>query len=169
MTVGWKAVVVGGRAVVLAPAEQLVVFAGNVIQAYYWIQDAGLRADQVDPFKGMWALPGGHVEANETSRDAAAREGAEETGVTVLAEDLALVGVFDTPGRDPRGRYVTVAWFGFLAGMPLPTAGDDAHAPQWVPVAPMLTGHLAFDHRRILRKAFTLFLTEGNTSTDAHL
>jgi 8-oxo-dGTP diphosphatase len=120
-----------------------------------------------DPFKGMWALPGGHVEPDETSRDAAAREGAEETGVAVFAEDLALVGVFDTPGRDPRGRYVTVAWFGFLAGMPLPTAGDDAHAAQWVPVAPALTGHLAFDHRQILRKAFTLLTSAENTPADA--
>jgi 8-oxo-dGTP diphosphatase len=103
------------------------------------------------PYQGAWALPGGHVDPGETSRAAAARELAEETGVHVDAADLRQIGVFDDPGRDPRGRCVTDA---YLAAVPRDTqiaAGDDARAARWWP----LTGlpQLAFDHADILRLA----------------
>ncbi|MFJ7272714.1 hypothetical protein ACIQV3_39830 [Streptomyces sp. NPDC099050] len=35
---------------------------------------------------------------------------AEETGVQVDPEELLQLGVWDLPGRDPRGRYVTVTY-----------------------------------------------------------
>ncbi|MEV7001751.1 NUDIX domain-containing protein [Streptomyces sp. NPDC093982] len=41
--------------------------------------------------------PAGHVDAGETSLAAAARELAEETGVTVNADDLRQIGVWDAP------------------------------------------------------------------------
>ncbi|MGK4909712.1 NUDIX domain-containing protein [Streptomyces albus] len=103
------------------------------------------------PYKGHEALPGGHVDAGETARAAAVRELEEETGVRVAEEDLTLLGVWDAPGRDPRGRYVTAA---FLARVPAGTtarAGDDAAAVQWRPLdAP---GLLAFDHAEIVTAA----------------
>lgn len=49
------------------------------------------------PHEGSWALPGGHVDPGETSRAAAARELAEETGVQVAADDLRQIGVWDSP------------------------------------------------------------------------
>lgn len=102
-----------------------------------------------DPFEGCWALPGGHVDVGETSLDAAARELAEETGITVPAAGLRQVGVFDTPGRDPRGRYVTVAYVATLPEPVTPTAADDATAARWWPLDALPP--LAFDHRDILR------------------
>jgi 8-oxo-dGTP diphosphatase len=65
------------------------------------------------PFQGAWALPGVHGDPGVTSRDAAARKLEEETGVRVDAADLLQLGAWDTPGRDPRGRYVTVAYLAF--------------------------------------------------------
>ncbi|MFI2214952.1 NUDIX domain-containing protein [Streptomyces sp. NPDC020141] len=62
------------------------------------------------PHQGKLALPGGHIDEGETSRDAAARELLEETGVAVSVDELVLVGVYDAPARDPRGRYVSVAY-----------------------------------------------------------
>jgi 8-oxo-dGTP diphosphatase len=103
------------------------------------------------PHKGRLALPGGHVDPGETSRTAAARELLEETGVRVDPDDLTLIGIYDTPDRDPRGRYVTAA---YLVTVPHDTtahAGDDAAAIRWTPLDN--TGRLAFDHSDIVAAA----------------
>ncbi|MFH8558900.1 NUDIX domain-containing protein [Streptomyces celluloflavus] len=104
-----------------------------------------------DPFKSRWALPGGHVDLGETSLDASARELEEETGITVPATDLRQVGAFDAPGRDPRGRYVSVAYTATLPAPVPPTAGDDATAARWWPLSAL--PDLAFDHAEIVSAA----------------
>lgn len=104
------------------------------------------------PFEGQWALPGGHVELDETAEAAARRELSEETGV-VAPTDLHLVGWYDDPKRDPRGRMITAAFVGVLPTLRQPTAGSDATHAQWVPVAEVVEENpeaLAFDHRKIL-------------------
>ncbi|MFK4123553.1 NUDIX domain-containing protein [Streptomyces longwoodensis] len=103
------------------------------------------------PYEGCWALPGGHVDAGETSLTAAARELAEETGISVPLPDLRQVGAFDAPGRDPRGRYVSVAYTATLPAPVAPTAGDDATAARWWPLDALPP--LAFDHADILTAA----------------
>lgn len=106
-----------------------------------------------DPYKGMWALPGGHCDIGESSRDAAARELSEETGVHAMPDELEQIGIWDAPARDPRGRYVTVAYHLTVIPGTSIEAGDDATAVQWWP----LTGlpPLAFDHADILRAVIT--------------
>lgn len=106
-----------------------------------------------DPFMGRWALPGGHVDKGETSLDASVRELEEETGITVPADDLRQVGTFDAPGRDPRGRYVSVAYTATLPTPVQPTAGDDATAARWWPLTAL--PDLAFDHADILARTTT--------------
>jgi len=103
------------------------------------------------PFPGLWALPGGHVDPDEDVQTAAYREFTEETGLE--AHGLSPIGVYAAPGRDPRGRYVSFAYSTYLAGMPTPTAGDDADATRWAPLATALRDGLAFDHTDILRDA----------------
>jgi 8-oxo-dGTP diphosphatase len=99
------------------------------------------------PYAGRYAIPGGFVHDAESLEAAARRELAEETGVRdVYLEQLYSFG---DPGRDPRGRVVTVAYFALIASdrMTL-TAGSDAAEARWFPVAEVPS--LAFDHRRIL-------------------
>ncbi|GAA2359074.1 NUDIX hydrolase [Streptomyces cuspidosporus] len=104
------------------------------------------------PYKGAWALPGGRVNHGETSRVAAARELKEETGVHVAAADLRQIGVWDSPERDPRGRYVTVAYAAVVPAGTRVIAGDDARTARWWPLDD-LPEHLAFDHADILSAA----------------
>ncbi|MEU3274510.1 NUDIX hydrolase [Saccharomonospora sp. NPDC006951] len=107
-----------------------------------------------DPFAGCWALPGGHVDAGETTEAAARRELREETGVAV-GPAATLTGVYADPGRDPRGRYVTFAYALTVGRVIEPVARDDAAAAKWWPVADVLAtpGFLAFDHHRIIADA----------------
>ncbi|MEV2255880.1 NUDIX hydrolase [Streptomyces sp. NPDC050147] len=97
------------------------------------------------------ASPGGHLDQGETSQAAAARELQEETGIIVPADDLRQVGVFDAPGRDPRGRYVSVAYTATLASLVQPTAGDAATAARWWSLDTL--PDLAFDHAEIVAAA----------------
>jgi 8-oxo-dGTP diphosphatase len=103
-----------------------------------------------EPFRGRWALPGGFVEANEDLPDAAERELAEETGVTGTAAHLEQLASYGKPGRDPRGRVVTIAYLALLPDVPAPVAGTDAAAARWWPVAEVRPDRLAFDHERII-------------------
>lgn len=104
-----------------------------------------------DPHKGQWALPGGHVDPGETSRAAAARELAEEAGVHAAPGELTQIDVFDQPGRDPRGRYVTVAYQLTVIPGTIIEAGDDATRAEWWPLTAL--PQLAFDHADIIRAA----------------
>ncbi|MCT4355881.1 NUDIX hydrolase [Streptomyces sp. Je 1-79] len=112
-----------------------------------------------DPFKGQWALPGGHVDPGETSRAAAARELAEEAGVHATSEELTQVGVFDEPNRDPRGRYVTVVYHLTVIPGTIVEAGDDATRAEWWPLGDL--PQLAFDHAAILRSCVTQAVRDG--------
>jgi 8-oxo-dGTP diphosphatase len=108
----------------------------------------------VPPYRGMWALPGGFVRADEDLEAAAVRELREETEVQagVHLEQLASYG---TPGRDPRMRVVSVAYLALVADLAPPVAGDDAAEARLWPVAGLTAGRptLAFDHGRIITDA----------------
>ena len=103
-----------------------------------------------EPFRGCWALPGGFMEMDETIEHCAVRELQEETGLQVAEADLRLIGVYSTPGRDPRGRTVTAAYLVRLVSGE-PKAGDDAAEVRWWPLANLPS--LAFDHAEIITDA----------------
>ena len=106
-----------------------------------------------DPFAGLWALPGGFVDAGERVAHAAARELAEETAIEADASQLELLGVYDTPGRDPRGPTVSVVYL-LRTGAELEArGGDDARAARWF-AADALPA-LAFDHPLVIADALS--------------
>ncbi|MGB9775889.1 MAG: NUDIX hydrolase [Anaerolineae bacterium] len=99
------------------------------------------------PFAGMWAIPGGFVDINEPLETAARRELEEETGVRGVY--LEQFHTFGDPGRDPRGRTITVAYLALVrADQIQPRAGDDAAEARWWSVSDLPP--LAFDHSHIL-------------------
>ena len=99
------------------------------------------------PYAGRYAIPGGFVHEEESLEAAALRELAEETGVRDIY--LEQLYSFGDPGRDPRGRVVTVAFFALIASADLRlAAGTDAAEARWFPTATLPA--LAFDHRRIV-------------------
>lgn len=112
------------------------------------------------PFRDMWAFPGGFLEENERIESAASRELLEETGLKNIS--LKLIGAYSEPGRDPRTRVITLAYLAVVEKDSLaPVAGDDAKGVQWFPLKNLPP--LAFDHERILEDALHL-LRELNLS-----
>ncbi|HET8630914.1 MAG TPA: NUDIX domain-containing protein [Thermomicrobiales bacterium] len=99
-----------------------------------------------EPYRGRWAIPGGFVEEGESLDDAAGRELREETGVAdVYLEQLY---TFGEPGRDPRGRVISVAYFALLRKPRAVAGADDAEDARWFPLGALPP--LAFDHAAIL-------------------
>src|ERR1043166_2759073 len=84
----------------------------------------------IPPFKGQFALPGGFVHEDESLEDAAVRELREETGVAdVYLEQLYSFG---EPGRDPRERVITVAYYALIgAERSHLAAGKDTTEAAW--------------------------------------
>ncbi len=109
-----------------------------------------------EPWRGVWALPGGFVRPDETLEEAAARELREETGVDASAH-LEQIRAYGDPGRDPRMRVVTVSFLAVLPEIGAVTAGTDAARAELVAVDELLgrepTRRLAFDHDVILADA----------------
>lgn len=105
------------------------------------------------PYEGALALPGGFVEIDESLDAAARRELAEETGVDVASVSIVQVGAYGEPGRDPRGRTVSVAYLALLDERPAATAGSDAAEAAWHRVDTLEPADLAFDHAEILADA----------------
>jgi 8-oxo-dGTP diphosphatase len=100
-----------------------------------------------EPFAGKWALPGGFVNMDESLEDAARRELLEETGVRPAR--IEQLHTFGDPGRDPRGRIISVVYLARVdAATVTPQAADDAAEAGWHSLR--RPPALAFDHDKIL-------------------
>ena len=114
------------------------------------------------PYRGMWALPGGHLTQADLSLEAAAqRETREETGLDIPLQMFEQVHTYED-FEDTRGKYVCLL---YVLREPLSSAaqthaGDDASRLQWHPVANLqCLPDLAFNHIRLLRKALRQVFT----------
>lgn len=104
-----------------------------------------------EPFKDCWALPGGFVDENEDLEAAAHRELKEETNLEV--DELYQIGAFGTPGRDPRGHMISIAYLGYINETENAKAMDDAKELKWFNINNL--PKLAFDHKEIIEMAVT--------------
>lgn len=112
-----------------------------------------------EPGRGLWALPGGFVNADtdKSIQNAAIRELKEETGikvpVPVLVGSITDNRVFDAIGRSTRGRTITHAFKIVLQDGELPKVkgADDAEKARWVPIAELDSAMCYEDHYEIIQ------------------
>lgn len=110
-----------------------------------------------EPGKGLWALPGGHLEMDETLEDGVIRELREETGikvpVPVLKGSIHATHVFDDPHRSNIGRVVTFASYIKLrddTSLPRVKGADDAEKAKWVPIGDLREEDFFDDHFHVI-------------------
>ena len=113
---------------------------------------------KAEPGKGLWALPGGHLEMDETLQDGVIRELREETGikvpVPVLKGSVHATHMFDDPYRSNIGRVVTFASYIKLTddtSLPKVKGADDAEKARWVPISEIAEDKLFDDHYHIIQ------------------
>lgn len=111
-----------------------------------------------EPGKGLWALPGGHLEMDETLMDGVIRELREETRIKVpdpvLRGSVQSTHMFDDPYRSTIGRVVTFAAHIKLpndTSLPKVKGADDAEKAKWVPINEITEDKLFDDHYHIIQ------------------
>jgi bifunctional NMN adenylyltransferase/nudix hydrolase len=137
--------------IIFVTADAVVMQAGHVLMV----------RRGADPGNGLWALPGGFVDAvaDRTMEDAALRELREETGIKVPEKVLrgSIVGnrVFDAPGRSQRGRTITHAIHISLDdgewNLPKVKGSDDAECARWIPISALNSEEIFEDHYDIIQ------------------
>jgi len=133
---------------IFSTADAVVIQSGHVL----------MIRRRAEPGKGLWALPGGYVNANtdKSVEDAAIRELREETQIKVpapvLRGSIVRSKVFDAVDRSPRGRIITHAFHIQLPDGELPRVkgSDDAEKARWVPIAEVRSEECFEDHYEII-------------------
>lgn len=95
-----------------------------------------------------WALPGGFVDEGESVANAALRETAEETGLSIELDEQFFT--YSDPGRDPRRHTISVVFLARTHEEPL--ASDDAVDARFFDQETLPP--LVFDHLQILEDYF---------------
>lgn len=103
------------------------------------------------PGKGLYALPGGHLDKDREAIDCAIKECKEETSIRIKRADCFVERVFSNPSRSLRGRTMTIAYGFHIPFNPNgdndldrcievknPKGGDDAAEAMWVPISRVL-------------------------------
>jgi bifunctional NMN adenylyltransferase/nudix hydrolase len=133
---------------IFVTTDAVVICAGHVLMV----------KRRAEPGKGLWALPGGFLNAltDKSVQAGMIRELREETGIKVPAKvltgSIVQSKVFDAIDRSARGRTITHAFKIVLEDTILPKVkgSDDAEKARWISFAD-IRSHLCFeDHYDII-------------------
>ncbi|HNV71566.1 MAG TPA: NUDIX hydrolase [Candidatus Ozemobacteraceae bacterium] len=113
------------------------------------------------PYAGCFALPGGFMDLDETPQRTAERELQEETNLSGIA--LRPLFTCAQPGRDPRGRSLTMVYGALVQASSLtPRGGDDAAEARWFCLDEL--PEMAFDHARVVAQIAAHLRWQASTS-----
>src|SRR3990167_11223635 len=107
----------------------------------------------IEPYKGYWTLPGGHVDYGEELEEAVCREVLEETGISTHV--VGIVDIFSKPDRDPWGQIISIAYLLILQNIENESNSFDLNEvkrTKWFPIND-LPQKLGFDHLKMIKKA----------------
>ncbi|MFN8522273.1 MAG: NUDIX domain-containing protein [Chloroflexota bacterium] len=105
-------------------------------------------------FEGRWSLPGVLLRSDETFDAAARRALLSKAGLDARDWYLEQLSTFGAPGRDSRGRVVSVTHLALVRTDEVPLVpSNDIIQAAWVPVSELPWGEMAFDHGDMLRVA----------------
>ncbi len=103
-----------------------------------------------EPFKNKWTLPGAFLQMEETFLDTCNRVLNTKLGMDNFF--LEQLYSFDDPGRDPRGRVISVAYYALINPSKFEiVAGNMANDVKWFPEDEL--PKLGFDHKNIFETA----------------
>ncbi len=108
--------------------------------------------------QGLWAMPGGFLDKDETLLQCMIREVKEETGLILNKSCIKNQEIFDKPDRSLRGRTITTVFYCELYGNKLPTVvgADDANCAFWLPLSKLDGNRFFEDHYGIIVKMLGL-------------
>lgn len=133
---------------IFVTTDAVVVQSGHVL----------LIKRKAEPGRGLWALPGGFLNADTDKSTMAGmlRELKEETKIDVplpvLIGNIKNMQVFDHPNRSARGRTITHAFYIVLPDGKLPKVkgSDDALVAKWVPIGQLDSSECFEDHFELI-------------------
>lgn len=102
---------------------------------------------KLEPFKGLWSLPGGYVEYGESVEDAAKREVKEECGLNVKLSKI--VNVYSDPKRNPWKHVVAICYEAKEIGGRIKHTSREGNAKSFK--IEDIPRKLAFDHAKMIK------------------
>ena len=106
----------------------------------------------IEPFNGLWSLPGGFVEYDETVEEALTREVEEETGLKIRPKQI--FDVFSHPLRSPLKHVVTICYLADVLSGSLKSSNENLEARFFS--ANEVPSRLAFDNHEMVEKYMKL-------------
>jgi len=103
----------------------------------------------VEPFRGRWCFPGGHIDRGETARQAIVREVAEETGLTLHGPEF--IGYCDEIFPE-YGFFAEVLIFRGTGTGPMQAGPEEVSEIGWFTLEEARELPLAFNHLDVLER-----------------